>query len=105
VAVAGRTVVVVDDGLATGYTARAAIGTLRGRGAGRVVLAAPVAPAGAVEELAGVADEVVVLVTPAWFFAIGEWYADFRPTSDAEVVELLERAAVRPRVVAGPPAR
>jgi putative phosphoribosyl transferase len=83
--VAGRTVVVVDDGLATGFTARTAVAVLRLQGAERIVLAVPVAPPQAVQELEAVADEVVCLETPAWFMAIGEWYADFRQTSDEEV--------------------
>jgi putative phosphoribosyl transferase len=93
VPVAGRTVVLVDDGLATGATARAGIQVLRGRGAGAVVLAVPVAPQGTVVELAEVADEVVCLETPAAFWAIGEHYADFHQTSDAEVAQLLTTAA------------
>jgi putative phosphoribosyl transferase len=92
IAVSGRLVILVDDGLATGFTARAAIELLRMKGASRVVLAAPVAPAETVMELDSIADQVVVLATPAWFFAIGEHYVDFRQTSDEEVVSLLEAA-------------
>jgi len=88
--VEGRTVVLVDDGLATGYTVRAAIAALRARGASRVVVAAPVAPADTEAELRSIADDVVVLVTPAWFLAIGEFYDDFTQTSDEEVVSLLD---------------
>jgi putative phosphoribosyl transferase len=88
---AGRTVVVVDDGLATGGTARAAVTTIRAHGASRVVLAVPVAPPEAVGALAADA-EVVVLHTPRDLRAIGEWYADFTQTPDTEVVELLARA-------------
>jgi predicted phosphoribosyltransferase len=98
VALAGRTVIVVDDGLATGGTARAAIAVARARGAARVVLAVPVAPPEAVQELAGVADEVVCLATPSGFSAVGTWYANFTQTTDDEVVDLLDRAA---RGVAG----
>ena len=88
VLVAGRTAVVVDDGLATGSTARAACAVLRAAGAGRVVLAVPVAPLGlAVEE----ADELVVVRSPEPFGAVGRWYADFTPTSEQEVVDLLRR--------------
>jgi putative phosphoribosyl transferase len=86
-----RTVVVVDDGLATGGTARAAVETIRAHGAARVVLAVPVAPPEAVRDLSSVA-EVVALHTPRDLRAIGEWYADFSQTSDDEVVQLLARA-------------
>lgn len=87
----GRTVVVVDDGLATGSTARAAIDVARAQGAERVVLAVPVAPPSTVAELARVADDVVCVATPEPFRAIGQWYVDFRPTTDDEVVSLLAR--------------
>jgi putative phosphoribosyl transferase len=89
--VEGRVAILVDDGLATGYTARAAIEALRRRGAGRVILAVPVAPPDSRTALAGVADEVVVLETPPWLFAIGEFYQDFSPTTDEEVIWLLTR--------------
>ena len=91
----GRVVVIVDDGIATGSTARAACEVARAHGARRVVLATPVAPPTAVHELRGSADEVVVLETPDRFFAIGQWYDDFTQTPDHEVTELLERAAER----------
>jgi putative phosphoribosyl transferase len=94
IAVDGRAVILVDDGLATGFTARAGIELLRLKGASRVILAAPVGPTETVSELASVADEVVVLATPAWFFAIGEHYRDFSQTSDEEVVTLLEEATM-----------
>jgi len=87
--VAGRTVIVVDDGLATGYTAWAAIVALRERGAGRVVLAVPVAPSDSVAVLAGIADRVVAAEQPELFMAIGEFYADFSQTSDDEVNTIL----------------
>jgi putative phosphoribosyl transferase len=86
-----RNVVLVDDGLATGSTARAAIRVARVQGARRVVLAVPVAPAATVYELTRVADDVVCVATPEPFRAIGQWYRDFRPTTDDEVVELLNR--------------
>jgi putative phosphoribosyl transferase len=89
VPVTGRTVIVVDDGLATGFTARAAIQMVRRLGAARVVLAVPVAPPDAVEALREIADEVVCLETPTWFLAIGAWYQDFRQTTDEEVQHLL----------------
>jgi putative phosphoribosyl transferase len=87
--VSGRTVILVDDGLATGATARAAIQVLRLRGARRVVLAVPVAPPHTAQAFGGVADEVVVVQTPEPFFAIGQFYVDFAQTSDAEVAWLL----------------
>jgi putative phosphoribosyl transferase len=89
VSLAGRTVLVVDDGVATGGTARAALEVARAHGAARVVLAVPVAPPEIARELASVADEVVCLVAPRWFQAVGQHYADFTQTSDADVVELL----------------
>jgi putative phosphoribosyl transferase len=88
VPVAGRTAVVVDDGLATGSTARAACAVVRAAGAARIVLAVPVAPAGTtVDE----ADELVVVRSPDRFGAVGRWYTDFTPTSEREVVDLLRR--------------
>ncbi len=95
VPVQGRTVLVVDDGVATGATARAACEVARRQGAARVVLAVPVAAAQAVDELLTVADEVVALEEPLLLGAIGEWYDDFSQTSDAEVAELLHAAAAR----------
>jgi putative phosphoribosyl transferase len=90
--VAGRVVILVDDGIATGFTARAAITVLRREGARRVVLAVPVAPPETVEELRRVADEVVCLQTPTWFLGIGAFYEDFTQTSDEEVRRLLAQA-------------
>ncbi len=87
--IAGRTVVIVDDGLATGATARAAIAVARAHGAARVVLAVPVAPPDTVVDLAADADEIVTVETPARLWAIGAWYDDFRQTDDAEVERLL----------------
>ncbi|MFC9295896.1 phosphoribosyltransferase family protein [Streptomyces sp. NPDC057011] len=90
---AGRTVIVVDDGIATGATAAAACEVVRAMGAARVVLAVPVAPPDAVAWLRTEADEVVCLSTPRAFSAVGEWYQDFSQTPDEEVVDLLARAA------------
>ncbi len=90
---AGRTAIVVDDGVATGGTASAALRAVRARGAQRVVLAVPVGSRQAVERLRPEADEVVCLNVPADLRAVGAWYRDFGQTSDAEVAELLERAA------------
>jgi putative phosphoribosyl transferase len=105
VSLAGRTVVIVDDGIATGATTRAACQVARARGAGRVVLAVPVGPAESVESLRQVADEVVCAYTPAGFFAIGEWYADFAQATDQQVTALLAKAAgAGPGHAAGDPA-
>ncbi|MFF4265877.1 phosphoribosyltransferase family protein [Streptomyces virginiae] len=92
----GRTVIVVDDGIATGATAAAACEVVRAQGAARVVLAVPVAPPDAVARLGSTADEVVCLATPHAFRAVGEWYQDFSQTPDEEVVFLLARAAADP---------
>ncbi len=92
VPLAGRTVIVVDDGLATGGTARAAVAVARARGARRVVLAVPVAAPGSLAALrdeADAADAVVCLAAPPAFVAVGQWYGDFTPTTDADVVRLL----------------
>jgi putative phosphoribosyl transferase len=91
----GRTAVIVDDGIATGSTARAACQVARARGARRVILAVPVAASDAVDMLRGDADEVVSVLMPDQMFSISEWYADFTPTTDQEVQELLARAAHR----------
>jgi putative phosphoribosyl transferase len=86
---AGRTAVVVDDGLATGSTARAAIKVLNQKGAASVWLAVPVAPADGLEDLEESADRLVILRQPAGFGAVGYWYRDFAQTSDEEVRSLL----------------
>lgn len=92
----GRTVVVVDDGLATGSTARAGCQVVRALGASRVVLAVPVAPTGWTREFDGDADGFVCVATPEPFFAIGQWYLDFSQTTDEQVCACLDRAAARP---------
>lgn len=89
----GRVAIVVDDGVATGGTAVAALRWARAQGAARVVLAVPVAPAAALDRLRGECDELVVLVTPEPFFAVGEWYRRFDQTRDDEVIEALARVA------------
>jgi predicted phosphoribosyltransferase len=87
--VAGRTVIVVDDGAATGATAIAAVRLLRARGAGRVVVAVPVAPPETVEALGRVADEVVCLRAPRSFGAVGRFYRRFDQVSDEEAIAYL----------------
>jgi len=93
----GRTVVIVDDGIATGSTARAACQVARARGARRVLLAVPVGAMEAVSALRTVADDVVALSVVEGSFAVGQWYEDFDQTTDEEVVALLKRAATRSR--------
>jgi putative phosphoribosyl transferase len=87
----GRCAVVVDDGIATGSTARAACRVARAQGTSRIVLAVPVAPQATVAALRDVCDDMLCVATPDPFFAVGEWYRDFSPTSDAEVTALLRR--------------
>jgi len=91
--VAGRIVILVDDGLATGSTMRAAVAALRQRQPGRVVVAVPVGAPDTCELLRREADEVVCAQQPDPFFAVGAWYRDFSQTSDEEVRELLRDAA------------
>ena len=87
----GKTAIVVDDGIATGSTVAAGCKIARQAGAHRVIVATPVAPPSSIARLSDVADEVIALRTPEDFFAIGEWYRDFSPTSDDEVRRLLQR--------------
>ena len=89
--VTDRLVIVVDDGLATGGTVRAAAGALQHLGAGSLVLAVPVGSPRTVEELQPLFDDIICLDTPATFWAIGQFYNDFSQTTDEEVVELLAR--------------
>ncbi len=90
--VSGKTAIVIDDGIATGLTMRAAVEYLRRRGASRVIVAVPVAPPDSKRMLEGPADEVIALDTPRDFWAVGQFYAHFDQTDDAEVVALLGRA-------------
>jgi putative phosphoribosyl transferase len=87
---AGRVVLIVDDGIATGSTARAACQVARASGAERVVLAVPVAPAGWDEDAREVADEFIAVTMPRWFQAVGQFYRDFDPTTDHDVIACLE---------------
>ena len=91
--VRGRAVILIDDGLATGTTMRAAVAALRQQGPARIVVAVPVAAASSCEDLRDLVDEVFCLQTPEPFYAVGSWYEDFTQTSDAEVHALLEHAA------------
>ena len=92
---AGRTVVLVDDGIATGASFRAALRATRRRGPAHLVLAVPVAPPDTLAALRAEADETVCLETPRAFGAVGAFYEDFHQTSDEEVVELVARAAAQ----------
>ena len=87
---AGRIAIVVDDGLATGNTMRAALQAARLRRPGTLIMAVPVAPKDTIEEFRSLADHVVCLATPDPFGAVGNFYEDFRPTSDAEVIHLMK---------------
>ena len=101
---AGKTVIVVDDGLATGASMRTALRSLRGHGPARIVLGVPTAPRSVCATLESEADEVVCLMTPEPFYAVGQWYLDFSQTSDDEVIRLLHEAAGFGLPRPGPPA-
>ncbi|MGH3252095.1 MAG: phosphoribosyltransferase [Trebonia sp.] len=94
---AGRLVIVVDDGLATGVTACAALRAVRARGAARLVLAVPVAAPEAARAMKKETGEVVTLVTPRRFRSVGEWYADFGQLTDADVLTLLSPGGTTPQ--------
>jgi putative phosphoribosyl transferase len=90
----GRTVIAIDDGIATGATMRVAVKAFERRGAGRLVVAVPVAPPDTIESLQQEVDEVVCLDAPEFFHAVGAFYRDFTQTQDEDVIDLLQRAAV-----------
>jgi putative phosphoribosyl transferase len=96
IAVEGKTAVVVDDGIATGTTVRAALRALRTRRPARVVLAVPVAPTSALLELGPLVDDLVCLSEPPGFYAVGAHYDDFRQVSDDEVVAALSTLSAPP---------
>lgn len=90
--IAGRDAVLVDDGLATGVTAEAALRSLKGHRPGRLVLAVPVCASQTRDRMASTADEVVCAMAPASFLSVGSWYRDFSQTTDEEVEELMSKA-------------
>jgi predicted phosphoribosyltransferase len=91
--VRGKIVILVDDGLATGSTMRAAVAALRRQGPAKILVAVPVGSPETCSELQAVADEAICARTPEPFYAVGLWYEDFSQTTDEEVRELLQRAA------------
>lgn len=91
----GKTVILVDDGIATGSTIRAAVQAVREAQPRRVIIAVPVAPLSTCAELEKIADEVVTLIAPREFYAVGEWYEEFSQTSDEEVTRMLQEARGR----------
>jgi len=99
--IAGLTVIVVDDGIATGATTRAALQAIRMRKPSKLVLAVPVAPTESLKELRGEADEIICLEDYEDFGAIGLFYSDFRQVSDTEVIEILARHPVKSQAVPG----
>jgi putative phosphoribosyl transferase len=96
--VRGRTVILIDDGLATGATMRAAVQALRARHAGRIVVAVPVGAPETCDMMAAEADEIICAVAPEPFLAVGHWYENFTQTTDEEVQTLLSSASPRRRV-------
>ena len=88
----GRSIILIDDGIATGSTMHAAIAALRKLEPARIVVAVPAAAPSAREEFQSEADEFVAVITPDSFVAVGQWYDDFSQTTDGEVRDLLERS-------------
>jgi putative phosphoribosyl transferase len=99
-AIGGRTIILVDDGIATGTTMKVAIAALKQQQPSKIVVAIPVAPRSTCEEMRGEVDEVVCLLSPEDFMAIGAWYADFTQVPDQEVCDLLEQADVEAHTAA-----
>jgi predicted phosphoribosyltransferase len=97
--VRGRTAILIDDGLATGSTMRAAVAALRRQGPARIVVAVPVAAASTVAEMRAEVDDLVCVHVPETFYSVGSWYEDFTQTTDAEVRELLDEARHVPTAV------
>jgi putative phosphoribosyl transferase len=85
----GKTVILIDDGLATGSTMKAAIQSIKAEGAEEIVVAVPISPPDTIEEIRGMVDEAICLDAPLFFQAVGQFYEDFSPTDDEEVVELM----------------
>lgn len=92
----GRQVILVDDGLATGATMRAAVQAVRSQGAARIIVAVPVAPSDTLAELRDEVDEVVCPIVREFFSSIGQWYVDFSQLTDRQVIDLLQSARQRP---------
>ena len=99
--IAGLTVIVVDDGIATGATTRAALQATRMRKPSKLVLAVPVAPTATLKDLRGEADDIVCLEDYENFGAIGLFYSDFRQVSDTEVIEILARHQIKSQAISG----
>ena len=85
----GKTIIIVDDGLATGSTMKAAIQSIKAEGAKRIIVAVPVSPTDTATEIKSMVDEFICLCTPASFYAVGQFYENFSQTTDEEVIELL----------------
>lgn len=98
----GKTIILVDDGLATGATVRAAIVSLREAGAARIVVAVPVGTTSACRKIRQEADDLVCLYTPEPFFGVGQWYDNFMQTPDEEVLALLEQETTSRRTIQTP---
>lgn len=98
-----KTVILVDDGIATGYTMMAAIHAIRRMQPSKLILAVPVAPPEAVSRLRPLVDELIVLETPEPFFSVGSWYEQFEQTTDEEVIELLKKAETEHAASQQPP--